>query len=185
MSYGKITMQKKKKLTDIAIMGLSVAVLAVSAWISIPLGSIPVTLQTMAVCLIAGLLGPKKSLLTILVYMLAGFVGLPVFSGFNGGAFVILGPTGGYILGFVFTVLISSLTAKKTESILVLSVFMFLGITACYIMGSIWFYFVYNRESEIDFYKILSMCVIPFIVPDIIKAILAAVLTKRLKRYIK
>ena len=185
MPYGKITMQKKKRLSDIAIMGLSVAVLAVSAWISIPLGSIPVTLQTMAVCLIAGLLGPKKSLLTILIYMLAGFVGLPVFSGFNGGAFVILGPTGGYILGFVLTVLVSSLAAKKTDNVLALSSLMFLGIVVCYMTGSIWFYFVYNRESQISFYKILSMCVIPFIIPDIIKAILAAFLTKRLKRYIK
>ena len=94
--------KKKKKLrtVDIAYIGLFAALIAVSMTVSF-------TMQTFAVCLCAGLLGWKRSTVSVIVYILLGMVGLPIFTGFKSGVAAITGPTGGYIVGFVLTPLIT------------------------------------------------------------------------------
>ena len=100
--------KKKKKLrtVDIAYIGLFAALIAVCAQIAVPM-TVSFTMQTFAVCLCAGLLGWKRSTVSVIVYILLGMVGLPIFTGFKSGVAAITGPTGGYIVGFVLTALIT------------------------------------------------------------------------------
>ena len=96
---------KKMKTLDMVYIALFACLMAICAWISIP-GQIPFTLQTMGVFLAVGLLGGKRGTVAVLVYILMGAVGLPVFSGFAGGLGKLLGMTGGYIVGFLVSALL-------------------------------------------------------------------------------
>ena len=179
--------QKKKiRTVDLAYMGLSVALLAVCSWLAVPF-TVPVTLQTFAVCLVAGLLGLKRGTLSTLVYILLGTLGVPVFSGFKGGLGVISGPTGGYIIGFILTALIIGFASEKwCGKLWVMLVSMALGILLCYAFGTAWFALVYLKaDKATSLVSILTICVFPFLPFDAVKIILAALLTNRLKRYIK
>ena len=93
------------RTTDIAYIGLFVAAMAICSWISIPL-VVPVTLQTFAVFLAVGLLGGKRGTIAVCAYIFLGAIGVPVFAGFGGGPGALLGQSGGYIIGFIFTALI-------------------------------------------------------------------------------
>ena len=116
---------------DIALTALFVAVMAVCSWISIP-ATVPFTLQTFGVFLSVGLLGGKRGSLAVLVYLLLGAVGLPVFSGFTGGIGHLLGPTGGYIIGFIFSALLMWLAERLFgKSVAVLAVSMIAGLIVC------------------------------------------------------
>ena len=103
------------KTKDMALIGLFAALLAICSWISIPT-TIPFTLQTMGVFLAVGLLGGKRGTISILLYLLIGAVGVPVFSGFKGGIGALAGPTGGYLIGFVGTALIMWLFTARFGS---------------------------------------------------------------------
>ncbi len=170
---------------DLTLTALFTALMAVCSWISIPT-AIPFTLQTFGVFVTAGLLGGRRGTLTIVIYLLLGAVGLPVFSGFTGGIGHMLGPTGGYIIGFIFTALIMWLAEHlygKADRVLILS--MIAGLIVCYAFGTAWFMTVYTKNTgEIGLMTALSWCVIPYIIPDIIKIILAVILTRRLRRYV-
>ncbi len=169
------------KTIDLVYIGLFAALIAVCAWISIPL-TVSVTLQTFAVCLTAGLLGWKRATLTTIVYILLGIIGLPVFTGFNSGLAAVTGPTGGYIVGFIFTALIVGFAVEKVgRKIWQNVVFMVIGILVCYLFGTVWFVIAY----KVSFVSALSTCVIPFLLPDAVKIVLAAVLVNRLKRFVK
>lgn len=176
-------MEKKKLNTkDIVFIGVSTAIIAVCAFITIPVGAIPVTLQTLGICLVAGLFGAKRGTFSVLVYILLGAIGIPVFSGFKGGIGVLAGATGGYIIGFVFAALIVGIASDKTKKLWALFVSMLGGIAVCYAFGSAWFMLVYSAEAkQISLSKTLALCVTPFIIPDIIKAAAAAFLVYRLR----
>lgn len=174
--------KRKSNVLSITVTALSVAMLAVCSWISIPaLGPfIPFTLQTFAVFLIAGIFNLKVSITSIIVYILLGVVGVPVFSGFKGGVSVLVGPTGGYIAGFVFCVLIIGLLKYIGKgSVVSLIAGMVLGLAVCYAFGTVWFYFVSGQSKAI--LEILSLCVFPFLIPDSIKMVLAVILVNRLQ----
>ena len=111
-----------------------------------------------------------------------GAVGVPVFAGFKSGIGAILGPTGGYIIGFVFLVLIIALFKKsKPGSIIVLIIGMLVGLAICSAFGTAWFYVVFSRSGEAkSIGTILTLCVTPFIIPDLIKLCLAVILVDRL-----
>ena len=178
--------KKKMKTLDMAYIGLFACLMAICAWISIP-GEIPFTLQTMGVFLAVGLLGGKRGTLAVLVYVLLGAVGLPVFSGFTGGIGRLLGATGGYILGFLASALVmwavEKLLGDKTWA-KVLG--MLLGLIACYAFGTAWFLVVYtNAKGAISLMAVLGMCVIPYIIPDLLKIAAALALTGTLKRFVK
>lgn len=180
--------QKKKfKTIDIVYIGLFAALIAVCSWISIPL-TVPITLQTMAICLVAGLLGAKRGTITTFVYILLGLVGVPVFAGFSSGPAALLSPSGGYIIGFIFTALIVGIVSDKTRGkILPLIISMVIGILVCYVFGTAWFAIVYAKQNETSatLKTILGWCVIPFLIPDAVKIAVASILTNRLKKFIK
>lgn len=175
------------KIKDIVFIGISAALIAVCSWISIPLPTVPITLQTMGVCLIAGLFGLKRGTLATVVYIALGALGVPVFSGFTGGVGIILGQTGGYIIGFIFTALIVGFASDKFKGrLLPLILSMVIGILVCYAFGTAWFAVVYAKSNEpASLLTILGWCVFPFLLPDAVKIAVAAVLANRLKKFVK
>ena len=175
-----------------AYIGLSAALLAVCAWISIPT-TVPFTLQTFGVFCVLSLLGGKRGTLAIVVYVLLGLVGLPVFSGFRGGAGALFGTTGGYILGFILSGLIylalerffKSCENKKRAALLELCA-MVAGLLLCYAFGTMWFMTVYAKNTgAIGLGAALSWCVVPFVLPDAVKLALGFLLGGRLRKILK
>ncbi|MGN0252208.1 MAG: biotin transporter BioY [Oliverpabstia sp.] len=169
------------KTYDLVYIALFSVLIAICSWISIPT-TVPFTLQTFAVFLTVGLLGGKRGSLSVLIYILLGAVGIPVFSGFTGGVGRLLGNTGGYIVGFLASALVmwglEKVMGRKTWA---LAVQMVLGLIACYVIGTVWFMMVYSGTSgTVGLMTVLGWCVIPFIIPDLIKIVLALILTKRL-----
>ena len=151
------------------------ALLAVCAWISIPLGDVAVTLQTFGVALALLLLGGKWGCLSIGIYLLIGAVGLPVFSGFRGGIGALAGVTGGFLWGFLLTGLVYWGLERLGKLLAIIA-----GLTVCYACGCFWFY-LYSGGG---FGFILLRCVIPFLIPDAVKLWLAFTLSGRLKKVI-
>ena len=126
----------KTKTLDMVYIGLMACLMTICSWISIPT-VVPFTLQTMGVFLAVGLLGGKRGSLAVLVYILLGAVGLPVFSGFKGGIGALLGTTGGYIVGFLASALVMWAMEKAFgKAKWVLPVSMVLGLIACYAIGT-------------------------------------------------
>ena len=162
---------------DLAAIAMSVALIAVCSWISVPT-TIPFTMQTFAVCLVAAVFGLRHGVWAVLCYILLGAVGAPVFAGFSGGFGVLLGTTGGYILGFVFTALIVGFAAEKLgRNVPVLAAAMTVGVLVCYAFGTAWFMFVTKMELSAS----LAACVIPFIPGDLLKTAAVCVLVPRLE----
>jgi biotin transport system substrate-specific component len=174
-------MNGKLTTRDIAYIAMGVALIAICSWISVPM-TVPFTMQTFAVCLVTALFGLKRGLWTVTAYILLGAVGAPVFSGFKGGFGALLGTTGGYIVGFLFTALIVGLAVEKFGRALpVLIVSMALGILVCYAFGTAWFMIVYAKTSgPIGVGTALAWCVIPYLIPDAVKIALASFLVGRL-----
>ena len=174
-------MNSKFTTRDLATIAMGVAFIAVCSWISVPT-AIPFTMQTFAVCLVTALFGLRRGMWTVLCYILLGAVGAPVFSGFKGGVGALLGTTGGYIIGFLFTALIVGLATEKLgRSLPVLIGSMAVGILVCYAFGTAWFMYVYARKTgPIGLGTALGWCVIPYLLPDAVKIVLASALVGRL-----
>ena len=178
----------KQRTRDLAYIALFAVLIAVCSWISIPTPwQISITLQCFAVFLAVGVLGGRRGTLAVLVYILLGAVGIPVFSGFRGGLGHLLGTTGGYIIGFLFTALVMWLMeALLGKKLWVLAVSMVLGLAVCYAFGTAWFMVVYARSSgAIGLGTALGWCVIPYIIPDVVKIVLALVLSRTLRKVLK
>ena len=181
------------KTIDLVLIGAFAALMAICAWITIP-GTVPFTLQTFGVFLTFYLLGGKRGTLAVLIYILLGAVGLPVFSGFKGGVGVLIGTTGGYIIGFLFSALVMwalnkpLLKLEGRNRIAGLAVpfgEMLMGLVVCYAFGTVWFLIVYTQtKGTVSLATCLSWCVIPFIIPDMIKMTLAILLGYRLKPFV-
>ena len=185
---GTITTSKKHFSTlDLTLTAMFSVLIAVCSWISVPL-TVPVTLQTFAVFCTLGMLGGKRGFFSVLVYIMLGLVGVPVFSGFKGGAAVLLGPTGGYIVGFLLMAAIYW-AAEKTIGIdnVALKVgFMVAGLLICYTFGTAWFITVYTKKvGEMTLFSALKLCVFPFLIWDAVKLAAATMLCDLLNKRIK
>lgn len=172
-----------KSITDLTYIALAAALIVVCTWLSIPF-PVPVTMQTFAIFTTAGLLGRKRCILAVLVYLLLGAVGLPVFSGFSGGIGKLFGITGGYMFGFLLTALITGgLIDRFGKGTLLMVSAMVLGLLACYLLGTLWFYLIYAADTgRISLLAILSSCVFPFLIPDLVKILLAVIVIRRVPR---
>lgn len=181
MEYIKDTDSNKTR--DIVYMSVFTAMISICSWISIP-ASIPFTLQTMGVFMTVGLLGGKRGTLTVLTYILLGAIGVPVFAGLTGGISVLLGTTGGYIMGFLLSALLMwGIETIMGRNQIVLAFSMIAGLIVCYVFGTAWFMLIYTQHSGvIGLSTVLGLCVIPFIIPDLIKIGVALFLTNRLKK---
>lgn len=181
MEYIKDTDSNKTR--DIVYMSVFTAMISICSWISIP-SSIPFTLQTMGVFTTVGLLGGKRGTLTVLTYILLGAIGIPVFAGLTGGISVLLGTTGGYIIGFLLSALLMwGIETIMGRNQIVLAFSMIAGLIVCYVFGTAWFMLIYTQHSGvIGLSTVLGLCVIPFIIPDLIKIGVALFLINRLKK---
>ena len=174
------------KTRDMALCALFAALLAVCAWLVIPIGDVPFTLQTFGVFAALGLLGGKRGTIAIAVYLLLGAVGIPVFAGFKGGIGTLFGTTGGYLVSYLFMGLIvllaETLFGDRTIVFLIAGV---IALAVCYAFGTAWFVVAYARTAgPISWAAALGKCVIPFVLPDLAKLALAVLLRDRVKRYV-
>ena len=175
---------KSMKLKNEIEIALFAVLLAVFSWTTIPF-AVPFTLQTFGVYVALMLLGGKKGTIAIALYILLGAVGVPVFSGFKGGVGALLGPTGGYIFGFLATGLVYILMEKRTFRFRA-PVSLAIGTILCYAFGTIWFVIVYSgKVGPISGWTALLKCVIPFILPDAAKLALADLVSRRVKKFVK
>jgi biotin transport system substrate-specific component len=180
-----LNLKNRKNLTvDIALISLFTAIICVCSWLSIPMG-VPVSLQTFAVFTAAAVLGAKKSVISVIIYILLGLAGVPVFTGFRSGASVVAGPTGGYLIGFIFAALIVGiLTNAFPHKKWVAPTAMIIGQLICYLCGTVWYEFIY-LDSAVSLGESLMICVAPFILPDIIKITAEIILSKSVRRILK
>ena len=172
-----------KKITITAIM---TAVICLCSLITIPFFSVPFTMQTFGIFLALEILGAKLGAASIGTYILLGLVGVPVFSGFGAGPAHIIGPTGGYIIGFLFTAIVYLVfeSLVKTGREITKWICRVVGLFVCYLIGTIWFVTVMGINGKsIDIGAALTMCVLPFIIPDMIKIIFAVYIGKLIKKY--
>lgn len=176
-------MKSRSKAADICQIAMGAIIITVCAWIMIPT-AVPFTLQTFGIFMVLLLFGGKKGFISVCLYILMGLIGVPVFSGFAAGPAVLVSVTGGYIIGFVvmtlfYWFLCSCISRKKNIKIIALV----MGLVLCYMFGSIWLSFVYGGPNM--FYKSLVVGVLPFVIPDIVKLLVAIAASKMISKHMR
>lgn len=165
---------------SIARCGICVALLACSAWITVPLGPVPFTMQTLVLALLPQIMTTRDAFVTVALYLLLGAAGVPVFSGFQGGLGVLLGPTGGYLLGFAAgmpvagAVMRASLLPRRARGVAA-------GIAllaVSYVLGTLQLMNVYGIDAP----AALAVAVVPFVVPDVVKVAASVGVAERINR---
>lgn len=168
-------MSKKGKIYQLTTCALFAALMCIFGPMSVPIGPIPVSLTNLVIYIAVYLLGTRETTISYLVYLLLGTIGLPVFSGYSGGLAKLGGPTGGYLIGFIFMAIISGLAYELSKkNVFITCLGMVLGTAVAYLFGTVWF--VHQMECEWSY--ALSVCVFPFIPFDLGKIVIAAVLGK-------
>ena len=158
------------------LSSLFAALMVVCAWIAIPTPAVAVTMQTFGILMALGTLGGKWGTVSILLYLSMGIIGLPVFSGFQGGIAALLGPTGGFLWGF----LLGSLgywAAEKTGKL----PSMVLCQLICYLCGTLWF----SHWAGVSLSIAVLTTVVPYLLPDALKLWLAFALSNRIRKQLK
>ncbi len=163
----------------LARIALGAALITVCAWITVPF-AVPFTMQLFAVYFTAILLGGKSGTIAVAVYLLLGAIGIPVFSGGKGGFSALIGPTGGYLFGMLLiggAYWLSTRLFGRKLPVEILS--LVLGTLLCYLLGTALFA---AQSAQHGFFAALSLCVLPFLLPDACKLAMALVLGRRLRK---
>lgn len=171
------------KTKDTVFIALFAVLIAVCSWISIPT-AIPFTMQTFGVFLALNFLGGKKGTLCVFVYLLMGLIGIPVYANGTAGIGMILGTTGGYMIGWLFSGIVmwvlQNVIGKKLWA---QAVSLLAGLFICYAIGTAWFMVVYAKTAgAVGLWTALVWCVFPFLIPDLAKLGLVLWFTKRLQK---
>lgn len=166
------------KTKDLVTTALFAALICVAAPFSISVGPVPITLATFAVYLSAAIIGRKRAVVAVIIYILLGAVGLPVFSGFAGGFHKLVGPTGGYIVGYIACAYLTGLLVDKLKAVWSYPLGMVLGTAGCYLLGTIW----YCLQTSTHFIAALSVCVVPFLLADGIKIVVSSLIAIGVKK---
>ena len=174
------------KTKEMILCAIFAGILCVFSVMTIPIGPVPISMGLFGIMLAAGILGLKRGTIAVAVFILIGAVGVPVFTGFRGGLAPLVGPTGGYIWGYVpMTALIGVLTLKQPKNKWYAMLRYFLaflaGVALCYAMGTVQFMIV----QDTDFKSALGICVLPFIPFDIAKALAASYISYAVRRALK
>lgn len=177
---------KSFTLRDMTLCALFTAIIAVCSQISIPM-TVPFTMQTFAIFCTLAVLGGKRGTISIALYVILGTIGIPVFAEFSGGFGIVLGATGGYIIGFVPMALVYWAAERLFgKGLPVVIASMAAALLVLYAFGTLWFMWVYTKNTEaVDFLTALKWCVLPFIVPDGLKAALAIFVAGRVSGYVR
>lgn len=179
--------QKTMQMAEIALMSAVLCVISPFT-IPVPASSVPLSPALFGVYLAAVLLGVKKSALSVFIYLLLGAVGLPVFSGFSGGIGVLAGPTGGYLVGYLLCAVIVGVVAYvepsgKKRNFVRYALAMLLGMLACYSFGTIWFLLIMKGTYTVA--QVLLVCVVPYLLFDMIKIIVATAVVMPIKKILR
>lgn len=167
---------KTKTLTMTALMA---AVICILGPLSVPIGPVPISFTILALYLTMILLGWKMGTVSYLIYLLIGLVGVPVFSGFSGGPGKLFGPTGGYLIGFIFLSLIGGWFVEKFQGKRLMYLLgMVLGTAVCYTFGTAWLAY----QADLSFSAALAAGVIPFIPGDLLKMAVALLIGPMIKK---
>lgn len=161
----------KYQLKDLTFIALMAALMCILGPLSIPIGSVPISFTNLVIYIIMYVLDTKRGTIAYLLYLLIGLVGVPVFSGFTSGPGKLLGPTGGYLIGFVFLAIITGLFTDRFAKNHALCIFgMILGTAVCYAFGTAWLAY----STQMTFSAALAVGVLPFIVEDLVKIVFSA-----------
>lgn len=171
--------QKTIQMAEIALMSAVLCVISPFT-IPVPMSPVPLSLALFGVYLAAVLLGAKRGAICVMVYLILGAAGVPVFSGFSGGIGVLLGPTGGYIIGYILCALVIGLMAERG----VYTIFsMTVGTLVCYCFGTIWFLII--MEGTYTLMQALLVCVAPYLIFDIIKIFAATAIAVPVRKILR
>lgn len=179
------TFSVKITTKHLALTGLMAAIICIlGPWsLVLPFSPVPISMGTLAIYFVVSVMGMKKGTVSVIIYMLLGLAGLPVFTGFTGGPGKLLGPTGGYLFGYLFMAVICGFFADKFwDKIWLNFLGMLVGTAACYFFGTLWLAY----QASLSFHAALAAGVLPFIIGDLAKIIFALMLgiplRKRLRR---
>lgn len=181
MSENVVSRSKLFNTREIVLIAMFAAVMAVCSWISVPT-AIPFTLQTFGVFSAMSILGGKNGFFSILVYILIGAAGVPVFSGFSSGFSALTSYSGGYIWGFLFLALVFWVAEKFFGNRLYIQIVsLVIGMAVCYLCGTLWFMHV----TKTGFLYGLTACVAPYVLFDLLKMACAVGISVRVKKYVR
>lgn len=169
---------------QMALISLMTAIICILAPFSIvlPISPVPISLGTLAIYFVLTVLGMKRGLISIALYLLLGLIGLPVFSGFMGGVGKLLGPTGGYLIGYLFMAFICGFFADRWHNHILINILgMILGTIVCYLFGTLWLAY----QTNLTFISALATAVLPFIPGDIIKIAVATTIGYQVRKRLK
>lgn len=165
---------KREAIKSLTFISLCVAIMAIISQLSIPIGTVPMTLQVLSVAFIGYFLGVKNGLTAIIVYILLGAVGVPVFAGFQGGFQMLIGYTGGFVFGFIPFVCLCGIGKQKWVKITL----GLLGLSLCHIIGII----RYSALAEITPWLSFLAVSLPYLLKDIILTVAAYFITEKVKQ---
>jgi len=167
----------------IALVGMMAAVTCVLGPLSIPLpmSSVPISLTNFAIYLAVYVLGTKRGTLSYVIYLLIGLTGVPVFSAFTGGPGKLLGPTGGYLIGFIPMALVCGIFIEKWQKRYLHFIGMVLGTLIAYLFGTLWLAW----QAEMTFWQGLMQGVVPFIPGDLAKIIICMIIGPEIRKRLR
>ncbi|MBU3189930.1 biotin transporter BioY [Clostridium bowmanii] len=170
---------KKINIHHLTLIGVMAAVTCILGPLSLPIGIVPISLTNLVIYFSVYVLGQKRGTLSYIVYLLIGLIGLPVFSGFSGGFTKLFGPTGGYLIGFIFMAFISGIFIDKfSNKIYMCFLGMIIGTIVAYILGTAWLAY----QANLTFNATLAIGVLPFIAGDLAKMVIAALVGPQIKK---
>jgi len=171
-----------EKLRWMVLASLMAALTAVGAYIHVPIGPVPIVLSTLFVLLSGLLLGSRWGLASMCLYLLVGAIGIPVFAGGKGGIAHFLGPTGGYLFGYVLASWLTGFIAERSRGILILEILsVLMGSLAIYSLGVPWLKMV----THMSWPKTFMVGMIPFLIGDAVKASVALILARAVRPILK
>ncbi|MBC6314446.1 biotin transporter BioY [Listeria grandensis] len=164
---------RDQKLKQLIINALFAVIIAILAQVTIPIGPIPLTGQTFAIGLAATILGARNATISVAVYLVLGAIGVPVFAGMSAGLGILFGPTGGFLIGFLFNAYVTGFLIEKTNFSMAYAIFAnIIGSFITLLFGALWLKF----GGDLSWSAAFTAGVTPFIIPGILKAIFAALI---------
>ena len=171
--------ERTLSIQQLSVIGVMTAVICILAPLSIPIGVVPISFTNLAVYIALYVLGVKKGTISYLVYLCIGFIGVPVFSGFTSGPGKLFGPTGGYLVGFIFMAVIAGIFIDRfTDKMYRCFLGMVIGTLVSYLLGTLWLAYV----GEMNLKAALAAGVIPFIPGDLAKIVISMLIGPQIRK---
>ncbi len=171
--------ERTLSIQQLSVIGVMTAVICILAPLSIPIGVVPISFTNLAVYIALYVLGVKKGTISYLVYLCIGFIGVPVFSGFTSGPGKLFGPTGGYLVGFIFMAVIAGIFIDRfTDKMYLCFLGMVIGTLVSYLLGTLWLAYV----GEMNLRAALAAGVIPFIPGDLAKIVISMLIGPQIRK---